>query len=59
MTSDTAHRRSAEFATRRTANVDRDNAWKLARIDKFDTLSGADEREREENRREAIHDFLE
>ena len=48
MTSDTAHRRIADFATRRNSNVDRDKAWKLARIDEFDTLSGADEREGEE-----------
>ena len=33
-TSDTAHRRSAEFATRRTSNVDCDNAWNL------DSLAG-------------------
>ena len=41
------------------SNVDRDNAWKLGRIDEFDTLSGADEREREEVRRETIYGFLE
>ena len=43
-TSDTAHRRSAEFAIRWTSNVDRDNASKLGRIDEFDTLPAADER---------------
>ena len=42
-----------------TSNVDRDNARKVGRFDEFDTLSGADEREREENRCEAIHGFLE
>ena len=49
----------AEIAIRCTSNVDRDNAWKLGIIDEFDTLSGADERELEEIRREAIYGFLE
>ena len=50
---------SAEFGTRWNSDVDRDNKCKLGRIDEFDTLSGADEGEREEIRHEAIHGFLE
>ena len=40
-------------------NVDRDNTWKLGKINEFDTLSGADEGELEGIRHEAIHGFLE
>ena len=42
-----------------TSNIDRDNAWKLGRIDEFGTLSGADEREHEEVRPETIYGFTE
>ena len=57
-TSDTAHRRSPEFAIRWTSNVNCDNPRKFGRIDESDALPGADEGEREEIRREATHGFL-
>ena len=58
-TSDTAHRRSAEFAARWTSDANCDNAWELGRTDEFDALPRAFERKCEEVRREARYGFLE
>ena len=46
-TGDTAHRRGSEPAVRWASNTDCDYPWKLGRTNEIDTLSRADERERE------------